>query len=353
MKKMICVILALALLLTMCGCTESETRREEFSQALESLSAKYENSQEVRNLTIFLTLKWMEENNCDDLLLGLITKNPGIRLPDNFKPSEIAWKVISNPEIVIEYIKDSCEQLLLGNYSDNVTLLGTTLQIGASTTGLDIPMDIRDLFADLENWEWTGEHLGTFSVDLIAIVPVIGTVKNFDEAVYLFRVGEDVGCATKNGEEIVAMSKKSEEIFGAAEYSDEVVDAVNPKKLVKMAAEQIPDEGYKKFETLKKHLPSAGPESQWHHIVEQSQIGKRANFEAEQVNNLKNIICIPNDIHQEISSAYSRLYRDGKILRDWIASKSYEEQMEFGLQMLQKFGTVTIENGRWVFTPFS
>ncbi|SMC89055.1 hypothetical protein, partial [Papillibacter cinnamivorans] len=42
-----------------------------------------------------------------------------------------------------EYLAESLRQVILGNYTDDVTLLGTALQIGMSLTGADTAMDIR------------------------------------------------------------------------------------------------------------------------------------------------------------------------------------------------------------------
>lgn len=43
-------------------------------------------------------------------------------------------------------------QIILGNYTDDVTVLGTAGQILLGLTGLDLPADVRDLTYDLTNW---------------------------------------------------------------------------------------------------------------------------------------------------------------------------------------------------------
>lgn len=45
-------------------------------------------------------------------------------------------------------------------------------------------------------------------------------------------------------------------------------------------------------------------------------------------------------------------YTEGKILWDWLATKSFEEQFKFRIKQLEKFGTMSLEHGKWVFKPF-
>ena len=54
-----------------------------------------------------------------------------------------------------KYLQKSLNQLVLGNYTDDVTWLGTSTQVIASMANLDLPMDIRDLVYDIQNWEWS------------------------------------------------------------------------------------------------------------------------------------------------------------------------------------------------------
>lgn len=97
---------------------------------------------------------------------------------------------------------------------------------------------------------------------------------------------------------------------------------------------------------------------QWHHIVEQSQIkSNRAGFSPEQIHNVGNVVALPSgkgSIHAKISSIYSSIqpFTGGKTVRDWLSTKTFEEQFEFGKRQLEKFGTMTLDHGRWVFKPF-
>jgi hypothetical protein len=80
-----------------------------------------------------------------------------------------------------EYIVASGKQLALGNYTDEVTLLGTAAQVGTGIIGIDAPGDIRDITADVVNWEFTWSHVGQTGLDLVALIPIIGSLKYVDE----------------------------------------------------------------------------------------------------------------------------------------------------------------------------
>ncbi len=77
------------------------------------------------------------------------------------------------------YLERSLNQILLGNYTEDVTLAGTAGQIGLGLLGLDLPADIRDLSYDLTRlkstpWWQTG-------LDALAFLPVAGGLKYADE----------------------------------------------------------------------------------------------------------------------------------------------------------------------------
>ena len=99
-----------------------------------------------------------------------------------------------------------------------------------------------------------------------------------------------------------------------------------------------------------------GSGNQWHHIVEQSQVGRRANLNAEQVNNVNNIIAVPSgsgSIHSKISGYYSSkpAFTNGLTVRDWLSTKSYDYQFEFGLNKMKEFGEVVPTSKGWEFIP--
>ena len=85
--------------------------------------------------------------------------------------------------------------MFLGNFTEDITLLGTGLQIGAGIFNLDLLMDIRDLTADFCNWEWSWGHLAQTTLDLVGLLPVVGVLKYGDEAFTLAKHGDELALA--------------------------------------------------------------------------------------------------------------------------------------------------------------
>ena len=86
----------------------------------------------------------------------------------------------------------------------------------------------------------------------------------------------------------------------------------------------------------------AGQGQAWHHIVEQTP-GNIAKFGNELIHNTENLIRLPHgagSIHAKISGYYSSkdFFTGGKTVRQWLSTQSFEEQYEFGVQILKKFG---------------
>ena len=79
------------------------------------------------------------------------------------------------------YLGKSLRQLLMGNFTEDVTLLGTALQVIAGLLDLDLPLDLRDLAYDLTHWENTPKHIAQTAMDFLALLPVIGSLKYSDE----------------------------------------------------------------------------------------------------------------------------------------------------------------------------
>lgn len=98
-----------------------------------------------------------------------------------------------------DYVDRSFNQLLLGNYTEDVTLLGTAMQIGTGIVGVDLPADIRDLTHDVTHWEWTWGHAGQTALDAIGLVPGIGVVKNVDEAAEVLSHADEAVDVVKAG----------------------------------------------------------------------------------------------------------------------------------------------------------
>ena len=118
----------------------------------------------------------------------------------------------------------------------------------------------------------------------------------------------------------------------------------------------VPNKGFNSFKDLKAELGSPGEGNAWHHIVEQSQIGK-SGFSSNEVNNINNIISIPHGkgtVHAKISGYYSskQFFTGGQTVRQWLTGQSFQEQFDFGMDLLKQYGTVTPTDNGWIFTPF-
>jgi len=142
---------------------------------------------------------------------------------------------------VIDYLKKSGNQYILGNYTEDVTLLGTFMQVGTGLLGVDLPMDLRDIFYDFTHWKWSWGHAGQTAVDLLSLLPIIGGLKYADEA------GALAKAAFKNTDEtgtlVKGALKSSDEISDIAKGVDETVEiaAKGVTQAEKLSMNQIDD----------------------------------------------------------------------------------------------------------------
>ena len=100
---------------------------------------------------------------------------------------------------------------------------------------------------------------------------------------------------------------------------------------------------FKTFDALKSSLGPAGKDMAWHHIVEQSQIGR---FGADAIHNTENVVAVSSQINQKINGIYSSINKgitgsETLTVRQWLSTKSYQEARQFGLQTLKKVESET------------
>lgn len=98
---------------------------------------------------------------------------------------------------------------------------------------------------------------------------------------------------------------------------------------------------FRSFDAFKRAMGSAGEDKAWHHIVEQ----RKANVERfgpEAIHNTENVIAVDKAKHDAISAYYSARSDDtgGMVVREWLRTRSYEEQRAFGLMILKRFGVI-------------
>ena len=76
------------------------------------------------------------------------------------------------------YIVKSGEKLALGEYSnEEVTVLSFGGNVVSSLLGLDLAFDLRDLTYDLTHWGESDYFVANLTTDVVALLPVVGTVK--------------------------------------------------------------------------------------------------------------------------------------------------------------------------------
>ena len=143
-----------------------------------------------------------------------------------------------------DYLIRSAECIALGNFTDEVTVLGVGVQIVLGIFDLDLPCDIRDIIADIKNLAETDrvrwDLIGMLALDLIGLIPVIGALKYSDEIGTLFKNADKVSVVARSTDGAGVLAKHADEagawLHGVKvfRYSDETAEAVaSGEKLLK------------------------------------------------------------------------------------------------------------------------
>ena len=156
---------------------------------------------------------------------------------------ETVWykKMLDKAE---DYLIRSAECVVLGNFTDEVTVLGVGVQIVLGIFDLDLPCDIRDIIADIKNLAETDRVrwnlIGMLALDLIGLIPVIGALKYSDEVGTLFKNAGKVSVVAEGADGVGAVTRHADEagawLHGVKvfRYSDETAEAVaSGEKLLK------------------------------------------------------------------------------------------------------------------------
>ena len=156
---------------------------------------------------------------------------------------ETVWykKMLDKAE---DYLIRSAECVVLGNFADEVTVLGVGVQIVLGIFDLDLPCDIRDIIADIKNLAETDrvrwDLIGMLALDLIGLIPVIGALKYSDEIGTLFKNADKVSVVARSTDGAGVLAKHADEagawLHGGKvfRYSDETAEAVaSGEKLLK------------------------------------------------------------------------------------------------------------------------
>ena len=156
---------------------------------------------------------------------------------------ETVWykKMLDKAE---DYLIRSAECVVLGNFTDEVTVLGVGVQIVLGIFDLDLPCDIRDIIADVRNLAQADEikwdMIAMLALDLIGVIPVIGALKYSDEIGTLFKNADKVSVVARSTDGAGVLAKHADEagawLHGGKvfRYSDETAEAVaSGEKLLK------------------------------------------------------------------------------------------------------------------------
>ena len=75
-----------------------------------------------------------------------------------------------------------------------------------------------------------------------------------------------------------------------------------------------------------------------HHVVERSQI-KKSGFTKSAIEAPSNKVVLDYHVHRKISGYYSSVTENSHPLRvrNWLAGRSFEEQTEFGWNIIKKY----------------
>ena len=156
---------------------------------------------------------------------------------------ETVWykKMLDKAE---DYLIRSAECVVLGNFADEVTVLGVAGQFAMGFFDLDLPCDIRDIIADVRNLAQADEikwdMIAMLALDLIGLIPVIGALKYSDEIGTLFKNADKVSVVARSTDGTGVLARHADEAGAWLQgvkvfrYSDETAEAVaSGEKLLK------------------------------------------------------------------------------------------------------------------------
>lgn len=128
---------------------------------------------------------------------------------------------IEHEKAKAKYLWDSVVVFALGDYSDkSPTALSFVGNIVASIFDVDLPLDIRDLAYDVQHWG-EGDHFGlNLALDTLAVLPLIGVVKNLKYA-------DDIADGVKDLGKIADIA---DTVSDAGKTTDTIIDATDDIK---------------------------------------------------------------------------------------------------------------------------
>ena len=103
--------------------------------------------------------------------------------------------------------------------------------------------------------------------------------------------------------------------------------------------ESVAARGFESFSAFKSEFGRAGEGFNWHHIVEQTP-KNLVQFGATEIHNTQNIVRVDVIAHGKVSAFYSSIqpFTNGQTVRQWLSTQPLEQQRQFGLDTLRRFG---------------
>ncbi len=171
--------------------------------------------------------------NCD-CSVEVLDENNNVVVPPEEEKTEN-----ENDSDVLDYLQASLKQIVLGNYTDDVNLIGSLGQIILGFLGVDIVTDARDLLYDITNFEMSPGHMLQTLLDILAVVPVVGVVKYVDEGFDLTK------SAIKYGDEATdAIKSATKHVDGAADGGKSAPKTNITEKATKHGTERLHERGF-------------------------------------------------------------------------------------------------------------
>ncbi len=139
-------------------------------------------------------------------------------------------------------LKKALNQIVLGDYSEDVTILGTAGQIVISIFGLDLYADITSITYDTTHWEFDWGHAGKTGLDIAALLPLVGSLKYADEFKALSKLSE-----AKATEKLSDSVDSINDMLKSGKSIDEINDSLKLKILdeidnIKLRPQKLIDE---------------------------------------------------------------------------------------------------------------
>lgn len=145
-----------------------------YKNALNSPNHSNSECSSVRSIIDTLTQQHSEVVNAL-ILYGTTYQEMDERLAAHNDPKyqptgeRLDFSYVSAPDHQKGFWEKTWNQITLGDYSDDVTWLGSIVSMGLAFTGFDAPLDIRDFTANVSKGQW-----GWAAVSVISLIPVVG-----------------------------------------------------------------------------------------------------------------------------------------------------------------------------------